>query len=270
MTEGTGSVVHQLSRMRAKFVERVYATHNSSTIVREILASNLGALGDGDKALNVGSGNRRLHPQVINLDITAGAGVDVVASAEKLPFSDNYFALVITQETLEHVRDPFESVQEMYRVLRPGGTLYCQVPFTIGYHPGPTDYWRFTKEGVLELIERAGFDCEAIYPSVGAAVGFYRIAVEFASILVANVGSPLYHPAKATFALVLYPIKYLDRVLSVQRDRIAGGYIAVARKPGKSENLQMDPDRQALQSDVTLGLGSSAPPIQNQQNLVKS
>ena len=63
--------------------------------------------------------------------------------------------------------------------MKPGGKIYFQVPFVIGYHPGPTDFLRFTKEGVYELVTKAGFKISEIGITVGGATGFYRIAVEF-------------------------------------------------------------------------------------------
>ncbi len=36
----------------------------------------------------------------------------------------------------------------------PDGTLYVQLPLVIGHHPGPTDFWRFTREGIVHVVER--------------------------------------------------------------------------------------------------------------------
>jgi hypothetical protein len=68
--------------------------------------------------------------------------------------------------------------------------------------------------------------------SVGGATGYYRISVEFFAILVSGPIKFIYMPAKGIFSLLLYPLKYLDFWfdLSEQRDRISGGYYAVAIK----------------------------------------
>lgn len=46
-----------------------------------------------------------------------------VASAQKLPFKDNYFDLVLFYETIEHVEKPFECLKDIKRVLKKNGTL---------------------------------------------------------------------------------------------------------------------------------------------------
>lgn len=48
--------------------------------------------------------------------------------AEKVPFEDNSFDIVICCDVLEHVNDPRESIREMMRVLKEGGSLYLLVP----------------------------------------------------------------------------------------------------------------------------------------------
>ena len=71
--------------------------------------------------------------------------------------------------------------------------------------------------------------------SVGGATGFYRISVEFFSVLLAVIIPPLYHVFKAFFSFVLFPIKWLDIFvnLSSQKNRIPGGYYIVAKKPAE-------------------------------------
>jgi ubiquinone/menaquinone biosynthesis C-methylase UbiE len=50
------------------------------------------------------------------------------ASGEHLPFCNESFDLVTTYQTLEHVSNVSRCVEEMVRVLRPGGILYLRAP----------------------------------------------------------------------------------------------------------------------------------------------
>ena len=217
---------------RRRFISGIYATHNRAFRIKKALARCMERLKDGELGLNVGSGTTRLHPAIVNLDLIKNPTVDICAQAEFLPFGNSVFQVVCSQETLEHVQNPPLAIREMYRVLQEGGTLYCQLPFIIGYHPGPTDYWRFTKEGIRELVEHAGFVCEEVEIAVGPATGFYRIAVEFFAIVMSSVSKKFYFLTKAVMAILFFPLKWLDVPLSRSEnaDRIAGGYYVIAKK----------------------------------------
>jgi len=52
----------------------------------------------------------------------------VKANVEDMPFEDNTFDKVFFTHVLEHVDNPIKAVSEIYRVLREGGVLYCDVP----------------------------------------------------------------------------------------------------------------------------------------------
>lgn len=52
----------------------------------------------------------------------------VLGNAERLPFADESFDLVTCSETLEQVETPARAVQEMARVLKPGGRLLLSAP----------------------------------------------------------------------------------------------------------------------------------------------
>jgi SAM-dependent methyltransferase len=63
----------------------------------------------------------------------AGAGPGSLAVATngdalRLPFADGTFDRVIASEVLEHVTDDQQALHEVFRVLRPGGTLAATVP----------------------------------------------------------------------------------------------------------------------------------------------
>ncbi len=209
-----------------------WSTYHDSTVVRRELAALLANIGGGHQALNIGSGESDLHSGVTNFDVDPSNQTDCVGDALALPFKARTFHLVLSQETMEHVLDPFQAVREMGRVLKTDGVLYLQVPFVLGYHPDPEDYWRFTHSGVRRLIEQAGLRCERVEPSLAAGTGAHRILVEFLAGMAARLVPQTYRPVKGVVAILFYPLKWLDGWLSVgsERDRIAGGYFGIGRK----------------------------------------
>jgi SAM-dependent methyltransferase len=68
-------------------------------------------------------------------------------------FSDNTYNFIILDQVLEHVEDPIKALQEIHRVLKKNGWLICTTPFLIHIHNYPSDYWRFTREGMKKLLE---------------------------------------------------------------------------------------------------------------------
>ncbi|MDX9970360.1 MAG: class I SAM-dependent methyltransferase [Candidatus Gracilibacteria bacterium] len=57
-----------------------------------------------------------------------------VASAEKLPFQDNTFDIVVSAWVLEHIQNPRESFSEIFRVLKPGGKVIFLTPNVWNYN----------------------------------------------------------------------------------------------------------------------------------------
>lgn len=54
---------------------------------------------------------------------------DVKADICDLPFKDNEFDFIICNHVLEHIPDDTKAMQELYRILKPGGTAILQVPY---------------------------------------------------------------------------------------------------------------------------------------------
>lgn len=53
---------------------------------------------------------------------------DVKADICNLPFEDNTYDLILCNHVLEHIPDDTKAMQEMYRVLKPGGMGIFQIP----------------------------------------------------------------------------------------------------------------------------------------------
>jgi hypothetical protein len=68
------------------------------------------------------------------------------------------FDVVICDQVLEHVVDPFTAVRTLRDLCVDGGYVVVGVPFLVRVHPAPADYWRFTPDGLRVLLESAGLD----------------------------------------------------------------------------------------------------------------
>ena len=84
-----------------------------------------------------------------------GAERFLVANALALPFADASFDVVVTFETIEHVSDGAAFLNEMRRVLRPGGLFMCSTP-NIRYTTHPVYHLKeYKPEEFFELVRRA-------------------------------------------------------------------------------------------------------------------
>lgn len=106
----------------------------------------------GGLALEVGSGGRRLR-NVIGLEIET-CSADVIGDTLHLPFPGEVFDAVFSQAVLEHVTDPQAAVDEMIRVLKPGGTFYAEVAFMQPVHMAPVHFFNHTPFGLTHICRR--------------------------------------------------------------------------------------------------------------------
>ena len=146
-----------------KSVKRLLSPKKKST------AGNVGKLIaelqkiDRPKVLIVGGGSigQNMEPlyedpriQIISFDVYASPHAQFVADAHHIPLPDNTFDAVVVQAVLEHVLQPAQVADEIWRVLRPGGFVYAETPFMQQVHEGPFDFTRFTESGHRYLFRK--------------------------------------------------------------------------------------------------------------------
>ncbi|MEJ7583573.1 MAG: methyltransferase domain-containing protein [Acidimicrobiales bacterium] len=83
------------------------------------------------------------------------------------PLTDpEQYDVVICEQVLEHVVDPFLAAEHLFQLCRPGGHAVVSTPFLIKQHELPLyglrDFWRFTPRGLRTLLERAGFEVDTV------------------------------------------------------------------------------------------------------------
>ena len=136
-------------------------------------------LDPGSRVLDAGAGDAPYRPLFAHCEyrtqdwpssVHDGArSADVVADLRDLPLDDASFDFVLCTEVLEHVSDPLRALQEIRRVLRPGGSVLITVPFVIELHEEPHDFFRYTPHALRHLLVEAGFDQIVVEPLTGWA-----------------------------------------------------------------------------------------------------
>lgn len=92
-----------------------------------------------------------------------------------LPLADASVDYVISSQVLEHVTDVSYYLSEASRVLKSGGTLILSTHGVWRYHPDPTDFWRWTGDGLVKVIVDCGFTMKEIVGVVGPAATGIKI-----------------------------------------------------------------------------------------------
>lgn len=158
-------------------IDRVYIEHFLSAHASDIHGRVL-EIGDNEYTLRFG------EPHVAKSDILTYESNDpahIVGRLESCPeiANDTYDCIVLTQ-TLHYIYEMDKAVEEIFRILKPGGVLLCTVPGLSQVSRWDMDRWgdrwRLTTLSMRELFERSSFGGKLLtvssYGNVVAAVAF--------------------------------------------------------------------------------------------------
>jgi SAM-dependent methyltransferase len=90
----------------------------------------------------------------VGCDMREGLGVDRVEDLHHLKIRSHSVGMVLIFDTLEHVENVHQAMEEIYRVLKPGGMVIMSSVMKFPVHDYPSDYWRFTPKAFELLLKR--------------------------------------------------------------------------------------------------------------------
>ncbi len=135
--------------------------------------------------------------QIEPIDVSL-SGIDFETDA--LPYSNDSVDTVIACNVLEHVYNYSFLLGEMSRILKPKtGRIIGFVPFWVGYHPDPHDYFRYTHEALKRILDEAGFG-EICISTIGG------------SPIIANFNTVVLSVPRIIRPLLYFPYAALDQI----------------------------------------------------------
>ena len=192
-------------------------------------------LPDEARVVDLGCGDRPYEPLFVAVGATyVGCDLDGacdvrIVPGEPVPLPDASADAVVSFQVLEHVWDVDAYLAEAKRLLKPKGRLLLSTHGTWLYHPHPTDFHRWTREGLVRQVAKAGFVVEHTDSLVGPlawTTQFRLLGLRHA--LMAIPGGKLLVPAIATAMNLRMSLEDAITPESILRDN-ASMYLVVAR-----------------------------------------
>ncbi len=93
--------------------------------------------------------------EYVGVDMAPGPGVDLVCDADDVveKFGKERFDVVISTETIEHVRNWRKVISNLKQLCAPGGVILVTTCMPGHYyHPHPGDFWRYTPDDFKEIF----------------------------------------------------------------------------------------------------------------------
>lgn len=182
------------------------------------------------------------HPAGIEMKRMDQIPCDLIGEVDRfIPLQDECVDAILSTAALEHLRYPAKFFEESFRILKPGGALFINVPFVYNEHEVPYDFNRPTRYGMQRWYEDCGFVDISVRPSsssIFTATGFMIYATNECGETYANIPWRL-----GLRYLVLKVFGLMTRIVCrsicycldhepYDSEQFPVGWVAVGRKPG--------------------------------------
>jgi SAM-dependent methyltransferase len=149
MKPATWQILRRL--YRGETLTRIFMNHRLS---RETLRGKVADVGGGHSPNYFEYLQREDGTEIPSVDASM-SGIDF--EKDRLPHQDAQVDTVVLCNVLEHIYNYRHLASEVRRICAPSGQVLGFVPFWVGYHPDPRDYFRYTRESLALIFKEAGF-----------------------------------------------------------------------------------------------------------------
>jgi uncharacterized protein YbaR (Trm112 family) len=199
--------------------------------------------------LHIGGGaTAARYPNCIEFEHQIFRHTNVVGDAHSLPFRDDVFDYVFAFNVFEHLRDPRAAAAEIFRVLKPSGSVAIHTAFLQPLHEEPAHFYNATEYGVREWFGQFQIERCDVSANFSPAFMLAFLSSHVLEALRAGRVSPEEQKLISETSLADWAGFWADRnqlplgfhtlmnLPQPLQKRIAAGFELLARKPATSSN----------------------------------
>ncbi len=136
--------------------------------------------------LDLGSGINASYMNFMNTKEASIKTVDFFNDSEikidfekELNLEQKKYDTIILFNTLEHIYNYKSLISQINKTLKQNGKFEIFVPFLIGYHPDPNDFFRPTHKYLLSILKENGFEGEIYLIGAGPFITSYQMLYRY-------------------------------------------------------------------------------------------
>lgn len=219
-----------------KAIRRLLFMSYRRRLVDEDLKKNIGLF--KGRVLDLGGGRTRgefphgKKMEWVVADVDLDLKPTVAADAHCLPFGDNIFDAVKCSELTGYLFEPIKTVEEISRVLKPGGVAVITAPFLTPYDREQHDSVRLTGSWWEWAAREAGLAVEKLEPQ-----GFLLTALaDFEKYWISHWWFPLRYAAYILMFPIYEILFWYEKHFPVPKyfRRFTSGFLVILKKPLKN------------------------------------
>lgn len=136
---------------------------------------------------------------------------DYFYDGKNIPFENEKFDFILCTQVLEHVPNPSLLINEMKRVCKTGGGIIITLPFVYPEHEQPYDFFRFTRFGIIKLLEDNDLEVIDIKQD---STAIETIAILINVYIITNLAPKTKGSGRIISTLFCFPIQLIALILS--------------------------------------------------------
>jgi SAM-dependent methyltransferase len=166
-----------------------------------------------------------------------------VCDLTAIPVENRRFDYIVFNQVMEHLPRPDLVLNELFRILKPGGKIIYTAPLFYEEHMQPYDFYRYTQFGIRFLFGNAGFEVERLdwldgyYATVAYQMNTLsrylpRISREVTPGFLGVLLSPFMFLLKAQMGLLSVLFHKLEMRNKITTRGYPKNYVAIVVRPG--------------------------------------
>lgn len=147
---------------------------------------------------------------------------------------DDKFDTVLCTQVIEHIKN-IDTIHELIRITKNGGTLVVSVPFIYNEHGSPNDYRRYTVHGIKDIFLSDGWNIIEVKKQggIGSTIGILFLNWLYSQLnsnKVARIIKGLLFPVFIFLSLIVNLLAWiLDKIDNTES--FYNNVILIAKKP---------------------------------------